>query len=164
MTDLTQIVGNVETSRKKIAETLDRFTREIEGPSDEEHDFVCIVEKVQSASDSEELWDARDRMDEIRGGLYKLRKSTARNYAEASDAYYDAIRQEKSRGGNSGHYEEREAKYEMKHIHEYKIMRNLERTLSDIETFSYYFEGRLRWVKDRLKWVRENEQWSRMKY
>jgi hypothetical protein len=161
---LGELAETMEHRRKKIATTLDRFYLEIDGPSNEEQGFICLVDQMKDVSTSEEAWNVRDRIEELRAGLYRLRKTSSRNLAEARDAYYDSIRVEKSRGRSEGHYEEREAKYEMKHIHQYKIMRNLERTYEDVEAFSFYLEGRLRWVKDRLRWLREDEQWSRMKY
>ncbi len=151
---MTDFVVSIESSRKKIAKIIDAFYTELEG----------IVGKASECASTEELWQHRDRVEEIRGAVYKLKKSTSRNTAEAREAYFDSMRADKARGAGDGHYEERLARYEINNISEYKVLTNLERTLEDINNFSYHLDATLRWIKDRFKWMRDDEQWSRMKY
>ena len=147
----SDVLVQVQKQRKKYAETLDAFHVDVE----------AHVEDVINCSSSEELWDYRDKLEEIRGTVYKLKKSAARNKAEISDGYHDSVRVSMAGIKNAtGTGEERKAKYEMQHITEYKILNNLERMVEDLERFSWYLEGRLNWIKDRQRWLMNNERFN----
>jgi len=144
-TNYSDVLVKVQKQRKKYAETLDTLYAEIESHS----------EKVPSIEHSDDLWEYRDRFEEIRGVIYKLKKSANRNCAEIKDGYRDGIRNAMAKANHASGlaFAEREAKYEMQFITEYKILSNLERMVEDLDKFSWYLEGRLRWIQDRQRWL-----------
>lgn len=141
------ILVSAQKQRKKYSETLDTLYSETEARTAE----------VIACTDSEDLWQYRDRLEEMRALVYKLRRSATRNLAEVEDSYKDGIRNAMSltKSTNGLHFSEREAKYEMQFITEYKILNNLERMVEDLNSFSRYLEGRLNWVKDRQRWLQQ---------
>lgn len=150
--DYKNVLIQVQKQRKKYAETIDAFYVDIE----------AHTEDIVNCSDSKELWNYRDRLEEIRSVLYKLRKSAYRNFGEIKDNYKDSLRVSMSKTQNASglHFSEREAKYEMQNITEYKILNNMERVVEDLESFSRYLEGKLSWVKDRQRWIQNNEMFG----
>jgi hypothetical protein len=141
--DYSDVLVRVQQQRKKYAETIDNLFSELESHT----------EDIINATDPEDLWNYRDHMEEMRATVYKLKKSAGRNHAEIQDGYRDGVRASMARVQNTNglHFSEREAKYEMQFITEYKILNNLERMVEDLDKFSWYLEGRLRWVKDRQR-------------
>lgn len=148
--NFSDVLVKVQTQRKKYSETIDAFYVDIE----------AHTEDIIECTTTEELWSYRDRLEEIRGSVYKLKRSAARNYAEIQDNYRDSLRvsMSKTKTANGLAYSEREAKYEMQNITEYKILNNMERIVEDLDRFSKYLEGRLAWVKDRQWWVQAKEK------
>jgi hypothetical protein len=149
MTDFNDILVKIQKQRKKYSEMIDAFHVDIEGN----------VEDIITCGTSDEMWNYRDKLEETRGVMYKLKKSAARNLAEIKDNYRDSERAFQAGIKNpQGHVEERKAKYESQHITEYKIQNNLDRMVEDLERFSWYLEGRLTWVKDRQFWLQHKER------
>lgn len=150
MTDYDSMLTSVQTNRTKVSALVDGFYSEIEG----------ILIKVVECPSTTEMWAYRDRLEEIRAQTYRFKKSTQRNLANAKFAYSDGMRTSMVRTKNTGglHFEERNADYLTRNITQYKILDNVERVTDDLETFSWYLEGRLRWVKDRQHWLLQREQ------
>jgi len=145
-----KLIDQVQTTRKRTIEVIDTYYSELEN----------LTEDISSCSSSSVLWGYRDRLEEMRAGTYKLIKSTTRNLGSAKEAYNDGMRNAMSRMKSTGglHFSEREASYETKNIGSYKILTNLERSLSDLSNFSRYLDGRLQWIKDRQRWLLEKEK------
>lgn len=150
--DYKEVLIQVQKQRKKYSETIDTFYSNIESQT----------EDIVKASSTEELWNYRDSLESIKGVLYKLRKSASRNYAEIQDNYRDSLRVSMSKTQNTSglHFSEREAKYEMQNITEYKILNNIQRIVEDLDLFSRYLEGKLAWVRDRQRWLQNNEMFG----
>lgn len=143
--DLGELLVKAQQQRKKYAESIDAFYLEVEKHAQE----------LASCLDEDDLWQYRDRIEELRALAYKLRRSAARNLAEIEDNYRDSIRiaMANTKNTNGLHFSEREAKYEMQFITEYKIINNLQRMVEDLDKFSRYLEGRLLWIKDRQRFL-----------
>jgi len=149
VTDYSEVLIKVQQQRKKYAETVDAFHVDIESK----------VEDIINCPTADEMWNYRDMLEEIRGMMYKLKKSASRNLSEIKDGYRDSERIFMAGIKNAqGTGEERKAKYEAQHITEYKIQNNLDRMVEDLERFSKYLEGRLTWVKDRQFWLQRSEK------
>ena len=150
MTDFGKILTSVQESRAKISVAIDTFYSEIEG-------LLVAVSECPSSTD---MWEYRDRFEEIRAKTYRFKKSTQRNLAEAEFAYNDGMRSSmsKMKSTNGMHFEERNAEYQTRNITQYKILDCVKRVVDDVDTFSWYLNGRLRWVKDRQHWLAQREQ------
>ena len=148
--DYSDILVKVQQQRRKYQETIDTFYAELESHTND----------ISECHDADELWNYRDRLEEMKAMTYKLRRSSNRNLAEIQDGYRDGVRvaMSKSQNSNGLHFAEREAKYEMQFITEYKIKSNLERMVDDLEKFSWYLESRLTWVKDKQRWLQSKER------
>lgn len=140
--------------RNQVKKALDTFYSEIED---------LHMPKAMECASSEELWEYRNRLEEIKAQTYKMSKATLRNLSSANEIYQDGLRSAMHKSKSTGglHFEERKAKYETSNITEYKTVRQLEHVKEDISEFRWWLEGRLRWVKDRQKWLREEEQYHR---
>lgn len=149
MTDLAKILGNVQEQRTKMEKSLDSLYVEVE----------ALVPDIISCSSADDLWQYRDRLEDIKSTIYRYKKSTIRNLAQAKEAYRDSMRSTMTRTKNTNglHFNEREAEYEIKNISQYKIQVNIERTLTDVDEFLSYLIGRLVWVKDRQRWLLQQE-------
>lgn len=137
-------------SRKRTSQVIDSLYLELED----------LSEKIVTCPSSSEMWNFRDRLEDIRGSIYKLIKSTTRNIGSARETYEAGMREAMVKVKNTGglHFSEREATYQIKNIDAYKILTNLERSLSDLQAFSRYLDGRLQWVKDRQRWLSDREK------
>ena len=157
--DYKEVLKKAQHWRKSTASIIDSYLLEIDGTPDIEG----IVEGVVKCSSSKEAWEYRDRLEEMRGSMYKLHKSYSRNLAEAREAYNDSMRESMARTKNSGAtaWQERQASYEIANITPYKILTQFERLVSDIDNFNKYLSGRLAWVKDRQFWLNSQEKNSR---
>jgi len=157
--DYADVLSTAQKWRKNTAKIIDTYLLEIDGAGEVEG----LVEGVVKCSTSKEAWEYRDRLEEMRGAMYKLHKAYARNLAEAQEAYSDAMRESMSRTKNSGAtaWQERQASYEITNITPYKILTQFERLVNDIENFNKYLNGRLAWIKDRQFWLNSQEKNSR---
>lgn len=151
-TDLSTALESIQQEQQKVQRALNTFRDEIE--SDQ------FLQGVMNCTKSRDMWAYRDRIEEIKAGVYKMRRKVSRNYGQARDLYKDGMRSAMARAKNAGAmaYAEREAEYEIQNITEYKLMNTLERMKDDLDLFYYYLEGRLRWIVDRQRWLQHDEK------
>jgi len=159
MTDFNEILKTAQKWRKDTAKIIDSYYLEIDGTVEIEG----IAEGVSKCATYKDSWEYRDRLEEMRGSMYKLHKAYARNLAESKEAYDEGMRYSMASVNNAGGtaWQERQAKYETANITTYKILHNFERLINDIENFNKYLFGRLTWVKDRQYWLQTMEKNSR---
>lgn len=150
--NMPEILVKTQQMRKKYAERVDAYYADIE----------ASVPHIISESDPEALWSYRDNFEEIKAMTYKMSKAISRNRAEIQDNYRDSLRNSMAKTNNTGglHYNEREAKYEMANITEYKILNNLDRVSEDLDKFVRYLEGRLMWIKERQRFLQDKSRFG----
>jgi hypothetical protein len=149
---MSEILVKAQEHRKKYAERVDSYYADIE----------ASVPHIIEESDPDKLWSYRDNFEEIKAKTYKMSKSVSRNRAEVFDNYKDSLRNSMAKTNNAGglHYSEREARYEMANITEYKIINNLDRIIEDLDRFVRYLEGRLMWIKERQRFLQDKTKFG----
>lgn len=148
--DLKEAAEKMQQQRLKTSKMIDSFYVEVE----------AMTGGASACSSSSDMWNYRDRVEEIKAAVYKLLKSSVRNMGGAKEAYDDSMREAMARVKNTGglHFSEREAGYQIRNIDTYKVLVNLERSITDLTNFSRYLDGRLQWIKDRQRWLLEKEK------
>lgn len=157
--DYKEALKLAQQRRKETAQIIDTYTLEIDGTAE----IKGLVQGATECATYTDSWEYRDRLEEMKGSMYRLHKSYSRNLSEAQEHFKDGMRDSMARTKNAGAmaWQERQAQYETSNISAYKLLVQFERMIADIENFNKYLNGRLAWIKDRQFWLNMREKNSR---